>query len=217
MRRLPVLALLASIPIAGPAYAQYSGSYEKPVQWHVEGGLNVPTGSDGDLLSTGWNFGFGVVYRPPESMFGVRFDVNYWTNNVSAHGVYEAAGASRLDISGGWVDGWSGVLDGELHHAFSDSTYGYALAGIGAYYVKTQLTEVGYGYVCNPWWYYCYPGVGDVVVASNSSTHFGWNLGVGIGFHMSGGSSLFVEARYVQIDTPHPEMKYIPIVIGVRF
>jgi len=213
--RLMLYALVLLVAASAPAYAQSSS--DKPVQWHLQGGVNSPTGSASDLLNTGWAFGIGAIYRPPQSPFGVRFDVNYWNNNVSAGGTYQAAGATRLDITGGRVDGWSAVLDGEFHHSFTDTVYGYGLAGIGAYYVNAELTETGVGYVCNPWWYYCYYGTGDVIVASHSSTKFGWNVGLGVGFVLSGGSSLYLEARYTEIDTANESLKYIPIVIGVRF
>jgi opacity protein-like surface antigen len=195
------------------AYAQD----DSPVQWQVWGGANVPTGKSSSLLQTGWNFGTGVTFRQPDSPFGLRVDFSYAANNATSHGLYEASSASGLSINGGWADVWSLTANGEYRVSFSDSVRGYVIAGIGAYYTQVQLTEVGYGYVCNPWWGYCYVGTGNTVVASNSSTHFGWNAGLGVDFKLQSGKSLFVEARYTWIDTPHPTIEYIPIVFGVRF
>jgi len=215
------LALGTLVAAATPAaYAQYYGSnstYENPVQWYVDGGLNVPAGSASNLLSTGWNFGFGVIFRQPSAPFGLRLDFNYSNNNASAHGLYQAANATGMQINGGWADVWSLTGGGEYRVNFNPTTYGYLLAGIGAYYTQVQLTEVGYGYVCNPWWGYCYVGTGNAVVASNASTRFGWNAGAGVGFKLPSGVTLFVEARYTWIDTSNQRIEYIPVLFGVRF
>jgi opacity protein-like surface antigen len=218
--RKMLYALGVLLAVATPAaYAQYSYSsnYDSPMQWHVDLGMNIPVGSNSDLLNTGWNFGFGVTFRQPGAPFGLRLDMNYFTNNVSAHGIYEAQGATKTDINGGWVDGWSITADGEYRLHFNDQVYGYAIAGIGGYYTSIQLTEVGVGYICNPWWYYCYYGTGNAVVVSNSATKFGWNAGIGIGFKLNGGASLFAEARWTWIDTSNQHLEYIPLVFGVRF
>jgi opacity protein-like surface antigen len=201
------------------AYAQYSmsSSNDNPMQWYVYGGLNIPTGSNSDLLNTGWNFGFGVLFRQPGAPFGLRLDLTYTSNDVSAHGIYQAAGATNTDINGGWVDGWAFTADGEYRYHFNDHMYGYGIAGIGAYYTRVQLTEVGFGYICNPWWYYCYYGTGNAVVVSNSATKFGWNAGLGVAWNLNGGSSLFVEARYTWVDTSSVKLEYIPLLFGVRF
>jgi len=205
--------LVAATP---PAFAQYgNGShYDPPVQWFVEGGLSVPTSN---LLTTGWNFGFGVTFRQPGGPFGLRLDMNWQTNNASAHALYQAAGATGANINGGWADVWSITAAGEYRIPFSPTFYGYAIAGVGAYYTSVQLTEVGVGYICNPWWYYCYVGSGNTVVASNASTRFGWNVGLGVGYKMQSGASLFLEARYTSIDTSNETLQYIPILFGVRF
>jgi opacity protein-like surface antigen len=207
----------AATPSAYAQYYNYSINSDNPIQWHVDFGMNIPTGSNSDLLNTGWNFGFGVTFRQPGAPFGLRLDVVYTSNNVSSQGVYQAAGATKTDINGGWVDGWAIIADGEYRHHFNDQVYVYGIAGIGGYYNRIQLTEVGFGYICNPWWYYCYYGTGNAVVVSNSATNFGWNAGLGVGFKLQGGASLFVEARYTWVDNSNTKLEYIPLVFGVRF
>jgi opacity protein-like surface antigen len=216
-------SLAFSILLAGAtpaAYAQYYGSnstYENPVQWYVDGGLNVPASNTSNLLNTGWNFGFGVIFRQPSAPFGLRLDVNWSTNNASAHALYQASGTTGTNISGGWADVWSVSAGGEYRYHFNPQMYGYVTAGIGAYYTQVQLTEVGYGYICNPWWYYCYVGTGQAVVASNSSTRFGWDAGLGVGYKLPSGVTLFAEAKYTWIDTSNQTITYIPVLFGVRF
>src|SRR6516225_9940429 len=106
-KMLYALAVLLGAAATPAAYAQYNYSIDSnnPIQWHIYGGMNIPTGSNGDLLNTGWNFGFGVTFRQPDAPFGLRLDVTYTDNNVSAHGIYQAAGATQTQINGGWVDG----------------------------------------------------------------------------------------------------------------
>jgi Outer membrane protein beta-barrel domain len=219
LSRRMLLALGVVLAAATPsAYAQYYGSnYENPVQWYVDGGLNVPAGNTANLLNTGWNFGFGVIFRQPQAPFGLRLDFNWSTNNASAHALYEASGATKMNIDGGWADVWSLSAGGEYRFNFNPQTYGYITAGIGAYYTSVQLTEVGYGYVCNPWWGYCYVGTGQAVVASNASTHFGWDAGLGVAFKLASGATLFAEAKYTWIDTSSQTITYIPVLFGVRF
>lgn len=210
-------ALGALLGAAAPsAYAQYS-SNDSPIQWHVDGGLNIPTGSNSSLVNTGYNFGFGATFRQPGAPFGLRLDMNFSSNNVSTHGIYVASGATNTNINSGWIDGWSITADGEYRYHFNGQAYAYGIAGIGGYYTSVQLAEVGYGYICNPWWNFCYVGTGNVVTVSNSSTKFGWNAGLGVGFHLQGGASLFVEARYTWVDTSALKFEYIPLVFGVRF
>jgi hypothetical protein len=51
---------------APAAYAQYgTASSDRPVQWYVDGGLNVPASDTSKLLNTGWTFGFGVAFTQP--------------------------------------------------------------------------------------------------------------------------------------------------------
>jgi hypothetical protein len=204
----------AVVPVAN---AQYTSGSQNPVQWFVDGGLNVPASSTSDLLRTGWVFGFGATFSQPGAPFALRLEFNYAANDVTSHALYQASGATGMNISGGWVDIWSATAGGEYKFPLSPTSYGYVTAGVGAYYTSVQLTEIAHGYVCNPWWNYCYIGTGEAVVASNSTTHFGWNFGGGFAWHMASGSSLFVEARYSWIDTQSPRIKYIPVVFGVRF
>ena len=58
--------------------------------------------------------------------------------------------------------------------------------------------------------------IGNAVVASNSTTRFGWNGGVGMAFRLQG-PTLFIEARYTRIETSPQPLEFIPITIGWRF
>jgi hypothetical protein len=180
------------------------------------GGANPPISQTSEVLQTGWDFGFAVAWREPGHPLGLRLDLNYASNNATKALQNAGSAATGLNITGGWADIWSATLNVEAQHLFSPTTYGYLIGGIGAYYTDVQLTEYGYGYVCNPWWGYCYYGNGDVVVASNSTTRFGWNGGVGMAFRLQG-PTLFIEARYTRIETSPQPLEFIPVTIGLRF
>ena len=53
-------------------------------------------------------------------------------------------------------------------------------------------------------------------VASQDTTRFAWNAGVGVDFALPAGQSWFVEARYERIETQEPT-EFIPIRFGLRF
>ena len=71
---------------------------------------------------------------------------------------------------------------------FGDTAHGYGLLGIGAYHRYVELTPTALlgVYSCDPWWGYCYPGVvpGQAIVASTSTTKFGWTVGLGVEFQL---------------------------------
>jgi hypothetical protein len=212
LSRLGLCALALLLVAAPRAYAQeYS-----PLRWYIMGGANVPLSNTADILQSGYNFGFAVTWREPGRPVGVRFDFNYASNNATRELQSQGSQATGLNITGGWADIWSASVNLEAQHLFSPTTYGYLIGGIGAYYTQVQLTEYGYGYVCNPWWGYCYYGSGNAVVASNSTTRFGWNGGVGMAFRLQG-PTLFIEARYTRIETSPQPLEFVPITIGFRF
>jgi hypothetical protein len=210
--RLAPCALAVLLGAASPAFAQeYS-----PLRWYIMGGANVALNNTSDILQSGYNVGFAVTWREPGHPVGVRFDLNYASNNATHELQNQGSAATGLNITGGWADIWSASVNLEAQHLFSPTTYGYLIGGIGAYYTQVQLTEYGYGYVCNPWWGYCYYGSGNAVVASTSTTKFGWNGGVGMAFRLQG-PTLFIEARYTRIETSPQPLEFVPITIGLRF
>ena len=80
---------------------------------------------------------------------------------------------------------------------------------------------VYYPPVCDPWFWWCYPGgvgPGSIVVASQSTTEFGWNVGLGWAWEVNiSGSQVFLEARYHSIDTTRASTEYLPLTIGFRW
>ena len=48
------------------------------------------------------------------------------------------------------------------------------------------------------------------------TTRVSWNAGVGLDVELSGGSELFLEARYQRVESGEP-IEYVPVVIGFRW
>ncbi|HTT44041.1 MAG TPA: hypothetical protein VMG33_13290 [Steroidobacteraceae bacterium] len=214
-RFLAVAVLVCLAPAARAQYYSYGLPDNNPVRWHIMGGYSQPVGDADSLLQGGWHFGFGVTWHQPESPFALRLDIDYATNNATNHLLDEASSA-KLQFTGGWADFWTGTLNGEFRIPLTPVATAYLIAGGGAYYTRMSFTELGYGYVCNPWWYYCYPGVGEYVVDSKDVTKFGWNAGAGVFWRLRGGTQLFVEGRYNEVKL-NQTISWVPVTIGLRF
>lgn len=216
--RLTRFALGAVLVTAcGAACAQQTSDEDSIMRWHIMGGANLPAGSSADLLSSGWNFGFGLEVREPDSLFGVRLDFDYSSNNTRNSWLYQRSttGSGALNINEGWTSIYSASLDLEVRQP--GAVYGYLLGGVGVYNVGVRLAEYADGYVCNPWWSYCYSGNGHAAFAYDSTTRLGWNAGAGMGFRLQNGSVLFVEARYTWVNTSNQPIQYVPVVLGWRY
>lgn len=217
--RLALCAALLLVPAAQAQQYYGGGPYrqdDRPVSWHVMGGLSQPVGSTNDILQSGWNVGGGVTFHQPGSPLALRLDVDYANNSATRSLIDQGQQSTGLQITGGWADLWSATANAELRVPFAPNFYGYLIGGVGAYYTRISLTEFGYGYVCDPWWGFCYIATGDLVVAEHDVTKFGWNAGAGVAFRLRSGSSLFVEARYNAVQMPQT-FQYVPVVIGLRF
>jgi opacity protein-like surface antigen len=211
--RIYLFSLVTAMALAPAAYAQETS----PVRWDIHGGYSEPSGTTSDYVQGGWDFGGGVTFREPGSALGLRLDFDYSSYNATHQAAQVGSILTGLRVDGGHADVWSASVNLDAQHLFTQTMYGYVVAGIGVYNLYSQLEQYGYGYVCQPWWPYCYVGTGTYIVASKSTTKFGWNAGGGVAFRLQGGMTLFVEARFTQIETSPTAFQYIPINIGLRF
>jgi hypothetical protein len=96
---------------------------------------------------------------------------------------------------------------------------GYVGLGVGGYRRYAALTNevLVPGYICDPYWGYCYNAVttGHQIIADDTLTKFGVNAAVGLNFPVGSGE-MYVEARYHYIDTAK-STEFLPIVLGYRF
>ena len=211
-RMKPYIRILAPLALLGggaPALAQvYQYPPARPLQWFIDGGASITAGTTADFLDSGWSIGTGFTLRPvPGQPFMLRADVNYSRFNAT----------NQLISLGQAVNGYgqtvTAFLNGVLEAPVSAWTRFYVTGGVGLGYRRIELTQNGF--LCDP--FFCGPGFGgNTVVASDSTTRFAWNAGVGVDFALPAGQSWFVEARYERIETQEPT-EFIPIRFGLRF
>jgi opacity protein-like surface antigen len=204
-----VIALLC-VPSAD---AQFAKSW-KDWYGHFQGGYNAVNGDAADVVKDGWTIGGGATYYPDDWAFGISLGLDYMENDI------ERAILDEFEASGGDVDVWA-LTTGLTWSPRMDGAFGFYInAGIGGYRLEGKLKEPGVvcGPICPPWSWWCYPGCapGTVITDSVSTTKFGYNLGVGIGFEVGQGSMIYLEAKYHRIETD-TATTMIPVVVGYRW
>lgn len=194
----------------------------------VSAGWAFASGKTADVVDDDWTASAGVMYWPSNWPIGLVFETAYTEFNLSSSALNAINDAIESDpnndgsITGGGVDYWQFSLNGVWSLGGSKSDGLYLTGGVGMYDVGAEVTQDGLVYYppfCDPWYWWCYPGgvgPGTFVVGSTSSTEFGWNLGAGYSFNTYNGS-VFIEARYHQIQWGEENIEFIPLTIGFRF
>lgn len=219
---LPALLLLGAWTEA-PAQSYYERYYapQSHVHWHIDAGYAATSGQIADFLDGGWTIGGGLTWQPDyRSPLALRADLNYSRFNATRQliAINQAANQAQIDHGYGEIVDFS--VDGEYRVPLSPYLTGFAVAGVGFAHRRIALTQtVAVGdYICDYWFGYCEFGLvpGDVVVASDNTTRFAWNAGLGLDFALRGGDTFFVEARFTRVQTPQPS-DFVPIRVGLRF
>ena len=215
--------LLATLALPAAAQAQ-----DRNVVGLIGMGPTVVFDTAGDYVGTGFNFDFGVLYKPSE-VFGFSVDTL-----VTKHDINQDV-TERLNVGDG--DAWWWHLSGNalVSTPMSRPVSVYGIGGLGVYYRKANLTNPGVGFVsvCDPWLGICYPIAveADQIVGERSSTDFGINVGGGLNFRVGSSASLFFEFRYHYVWGPkvdpqvqplatgsyNADSQFMPFTIGVRF
>lgn len=215
-KHLVAVACAIVMSVATPAALAGDGS---PVSLVVNGGIAPTVGETGTYLKAGWTLGMGLAIQPDTAgQLAWQFDLGYTNFNATSK-LVQLGQQQNFRINSGRGDVWS--LTGDAKYSTdTDTVRGYVLGGVGVYhrYVELSQTAYGAGYICDPWWGYCYPAVteGSIVYGSRSQTKFGLNAGIGVEFVLENESSWFIEARFHWIDGSHAT-EYIPIQIGFKF
>lgn len=167
------------------------------------GGLTVPTGAfhadpNGEGFNTGWQGMAFVRFNLPNTAIGLRLDGAYSENSAN-----DKLKADATAFIGAPTDVKTKLLGGSLDltydfHSSSPASV-YVLSGIGLYKAKISVTSGN-------------------VTADTSTTKFTWNAGAGLTYRV-GRAALFLEVRYFDISAPFGgfDLKYVPIIAGVRF
>jgi hypothetical protein len=220
------LVVLLWVGASGETPAQnYTERYYEPqahVHWHIDTGYAATTGQIADLLEGGWTFGGGLSWQPDySSPLALRADLNYTRFEATRQLIAINQAINPTQINDGYGEIVDLAVDGEYRAPLTPNISGFALAGIGVAHRRIALTQtLAYGdYFCDPWFGYCDFGLvpGENVVASDNTTGFEWNAGLGLDFSLGGGETLFVEVRFTRIQTPTQPTDFVPIRVGLRF
>jgi opacity protein-like surface antigen len=191
---------------------------------HIAFGYSLAEGDFGDVVDDDFYFDGGATFWPETAAVGFTFDLAYSGYDVKSSVVRDINDMlpPGEEFNSMDVDIWS-LSAGAIWGPDSSGSVGfYFLGGLGVDYLKARAKTTGLIYyppICDPWTWICYPGgwaPGTVVAASQSTTEWSWNAGIGMTFEMASGSQIYVEARYKAIQTD-PVTEFIPIVVGFRW
>ena len=218
------VTLSACLLAIGSSFAWGSAAAATPgAHWHVMGGYSATVGTTSDYLQGGYALGGGLTITPSaDSPLDWRFDLDYANHQASRQLIALGQQNTNIEIDSGTGQIWSFSGNAVFHVPVTDNVRAYAIAGIGVYHTRIELTQtvpfLGGYYYCDPFWGFCDSGYGygDAIVTSHDITKFGWNAGAGLEFALPGGQSWFVEARYHRISAQTP-IEFVPIEVGYRF
>jgi opacity protein-like surface antigen len=219
-----IFALLLLAAWAEAPAQNYTERYYQPqthVHWHMDTGYVATSGQIRDFLQGGWTIGGGFSWQPDfSSPLALRADLNYsrFAATRQLIGINQAFDQTQID------DGFGEIVDlavdGEYRMPLSPYITAFAVAGVGVAHRRIALTQtVAFdGFVCDPYFGFCESGFvpGEAVVASDNTTRFTWNAGIGLDFALQSGSTFFVEARFTRMQMPQPT-DFVPIRVGLRF
>jgi hypothetical protein len=212
MRKL-LSALFVTLVMAAPAAAQ---DY-KPVDIHFGFGWAFPTTDFKNSFNTGWNGAIGATFNINEHL-GVMGEYMYTRMDGPDKTISVVSNPGLADVTNGLIQSNHQMHVGDFNLVYrsqlQDRPLGwYVLGGGGIYHRIVQLTSpsVGYTTVCDPYWYYCYPGLVavDTIIGDRSSNDFGIDMGGGITFGNE--VKFFVESRYHYVWGPEVTPQVNPL------
>jgi hypothetical protein len=223
------VAAICACAFAGAAWAGGRPA-DSTRSWfgNIYTGWAFPEGDASDFLDDDWTLGGGVLFWPSDWPIGIEAEVSYVRFDFSGEAIaaindaIDADPANDGQVDDGDIESWEFVLNGIWGPGNPGNGF-YVSGGVGVYWLDATLTQTGLVYyppICDPWyWWWCYPGgvgPGSFVVGDESTTEFGWNVGLGYDFP-AGDGTLFIEAKYQYITTDSDDLYYIPVTIGFRW
>lgn len=217
LKRIAPLLVIAGLLGAAPAEAQFEKDWKS---WYGQLGIgySLPQGDAGDAIEDGLWFVGGAAYYPEQWPVGILLELGYSNYDIRSDALEPIQPPEeRID---GDVTVWSLTANAVWSPRLGASAGFYAVGGIGAYRLEGSLSEPGTysGIACEPSLWWCDPGMapGEIIPASESTTEFGFNLGVGVTFEVGLSSEVYLELRYHRIDTPGAT-ELLPFIIGYRW
>jgi opacity protein-like surface antigen len=217
LKRIALLLVIAGLLGAAPAEAQFEKDWRS---WYGQLGIgySLPQADAGDAIEDDLWWTGGVTYYPGDWPVGIMAELAYSNYGIRSD-VLEPIELPDSRIEGD-VTVWSLTASAVWSPRLSDSAGFYAVGGFGVYRLEATLSAPGYfsGAACDPWLWWCDPGIvpGEAILAGESTTEFGFNLGVGVTFEVGLSSEIYLEARYHSIGTPETT-ELLPLVVGYRW
>jgi hypothetical protein len=217
----PAARALASPQYGNQRSPQYPG-YEGKTS-HIAfvggGGFSAPVGNDTHGFETwGYNLDVGGGWNFSKK-FGVLFEYQFDRMKIPGSTLANAG------VQGGNINSHLFLFDPVYYFYSSRKSGSYVTGGAGFSRKVTNFTDLQTGEQC---YYFCYYVTEPVTVASFSSTQAAADAGLGFywkAFGQDSNGKLFLEARYVWVDSPKPSKTQegegtegiIPVTIGIRF
>lgn len=177
--------------VATAANAQSVVPAAKPVSFGIAGGMSMPTGDFGDMAKAGYNVSGLLQFQQPTWPVAIRVEGQF--QNFDGKDAFEGANAKTI-----------GGLANVLYYFPTKSTVRpYVTGGLGFFHVKTDGGDA------------CSEEFGDDV-CTDSANKFGYDLGAGLEFQLSG-ISTFIEANWQSVQTEGSATRMIPIRVGIKF
>ena len=217
----PAPKALASPQYGNQRSPQYPG-YESKVG-HIAfvggGGFSAPIGNDTHGYETwGYNLDVGGGWNFTKK-FGVLFEYQFDRMKIPGSTLANAG------VQGGNINSHLFLFDPVYYFYSSRKSGAYVTGGAGFSRKVTNFTDLEEGEEC---YYFCYYVTEPVTVASFSSNQAAADAGLGLfwkAFGQDSNGKLFIEARYVWVDSPKPNKTtegegtegIIPVTVGIRF
>lgn len=183
--------IISVVLSAGTTLAIGAAAAHAQVAIGVGGGIAIPIGAFSDAnkgaAKTGWHGLANIGYELPSGL-GVRGDFYYGQHSVK--GVPSGVSA-KWKLAGGL---------GNLLYSFQSAgtVHPYVLGSVGFMDLKATVSGGG-------------------ASASSSETKITFGGGAGIKFKAGSNANIFVEGRYLTINTSGDNANFIPITVGVSF
>jgi hypothetical protein len=186
-----------------------SRRYNSGFYMGIAGGSTMPMGdlktSTNNSYVMGWNatvpFGWDFNSFP----LGIRFDLAM--DNLRAAGNFLDSGSNPILGRNVAIYSGSGGLKLNVPLGRTASRF-YLIGGAGAHRITGYATSAS--------------GTDSAQTIQNAKTNVGWYGGAGLNFRF-GRTALFVESRYINIDTklpvgfPYQKANYVPVILGFQF
>lgn len=201
----PLLTLLAFTSLHAQEASRFS--------FDLGAGFNTPVGNTGRHLDTGWDIrgGGGVNINP---YFGVMLNLGYDSFGINSTTL------NSQGVPGGDLHIFSAKIDPIVHLNPKGHADVYITGGYGLYHRTQEFTQptVGYATGYDPF-YGFYPAAYSAtqVLASNTITKPGMDIGAGVAFGSKWHGKFFAEARYNRIFMRNSHTDYLPVTFGFRW